>query len=331
MTKVDVGGEIRAVRRRRPRLRMPVPLAWIAVAPFACWAIVRLGGFEGGTPMIQLITATPYAAAGSLIALLVAAASRNRAVVSTAVVTCVIMAILVLPRAMPSTPTATGPTLRILTANLLYGRGDAATVVDLVRRLRPDALSTQELTPDAVLALDSAGLGELLPYRHLEEAFGASGSGIYSRHPLRKLPDFAPAGGHNMPRATLTLPGRRTVEIVDVHTLAPLRPDTPGWLADLAALPSAASSSATIRILAGDFNASLDHSALREVIGRGYADAADATGKGLHTTWPANRRFPPLITIDHVLFDERASAVSTSVHEVPRSDHRALFAELRLP
>src|SRR5690606_19927857 len=103
------------------------------------------------------------------------------------------------------------------------------------------------------------------------------------------------------PRVALTLPGRRVVEIVDVHTLAPLRPDTPDWLAGLAALPSAASSSATIRILAGDFNASLDHAALREVVNRGYVDAADATGKGLHPTWPANRRSPPLITIDHVL------------------------------
>ncbi|MFC0866243.1 endonuclease/exonuclease/phosphatase family protein [Sphaerimonospora cavernae] len=329
MTKVDVGGEIRTVQRRR--MRLPVPLAWIVIVPFAAWAVIRLAGLERGMLMFQLISGTPYVAAGSLFALLVAAASRSRAAMSAALATCALMAIIVLPRALPSAPTATGPTLRILTANLFYGQGDARTVVDLVRRLRADILNVQELTPEAVQALDAAGLGARLPYRHLEDAAGSSGSGIYSRHPLTRLPDFAPAGGHNMPRAALTLPGGRTVEVVDVHTLAPVHHNIAGWLADFSALPSVASSSATIRILAGDFNATLDHAALRAVIGRGYVDAADATGNGLRTTWPADQRHPPLITIDHVLFDERASAVRTSTHDVPGSDHRALFTELRLP
>jgi endonuclease/exonuclease/phosphatase (EEP) superfamily protein YafD len=91
-----------------------------------------------------------------------------------------------------------------------------------------------------------------------------------------------------------------------------------------------APSSDVIRILAGDFNASLDHSPLRDVIAGGYTDAGDATGTGLHPTWPADWRIPPMITIDHVLYDKRASAVTTSVHTVPGTDHRALFAELRL-
>lgn len=327
MTKVDVGGVIVAPPRRR--FRVSAPLAWIAVTPFAVWAAARVAGLDRIPPIVELMTGTPYVAAASLVAVLVAVASRRTVVIAVAVAASVLLAAVVLPRAAGSTPTATGPSLRILTVNLLFGHADAGRVTDLVRTLKPDVLNTQELTPRAVEALDAAGVGTLLPYQDLEDSFGASGSGIYSRYPLTEQPDFAPEGGHNMPRARLTLPSGQAVEIVDVHTVAPLGRDVATWTADLAALPSA--SPDVVRILAGDFNASLDHSALRAVIARGYADAADATGNGLSTTWPANRRFPPLITIDHVLYDQRASAVTTGVHAVSGTDHRAFFAELRLP
>ncbi|GLW97800.1 endonuclease/exonuclease/phosphatase family protein [Microtetraspora sp. NBRC 16547] len=326
MTQVDVGGVITAPQRRWRRV--PGPLAWIAVAPCAVWALVRLAGVDGPV-LTELITATPYVAGFSLFALLLALGSRRRVVAAVAAASSTLMAFMVLPRAFGDTPTATGPSLRILTINLFVGRGDAHTVVDLVRRLRPDVLNTQELEPRAVEALDAAGLGTLMPYSHLEPAYGASGSGIYSRYPLTKLPDFAPSSGHRMPYARFTLPSGQAVELVDVHTMAPLGPDVATWEEGLRSLPPAVPG--VVRVLAGDFNASLDHGSLRDVLGRGYLDAADATGAGLRTTWPANRRFPPLITIDHVLVDQRASAVDVNVHDVPGTDHRAVFAELRLP
>ncbi len=88
-----------------------------------------------------------------------------------------------------------------------------------------------------------------------------------------------------------------------------------------------------MRILAGDFNATLDHPELRAVIERGYTDAADAAGAGLRPTWPApprNRRALPL-TIDHVLVDRRVRVERVTVVRIPHSDHRAVIAELRLP
>jgi endonuclease/exonuclease/phosphatase family metal-dependent hydrolase len=38
-----------------------------------------------------------------------------------------------------------------------------------------------------------------------------------------------------------------------------------------------------------------------------------------------------LLAIDHVLTDRRCAVLSTSAHLLPGSDHRALYAELRLP
>ena len=102
------------------------------------------------------------------------------------------------------------------------------------------------------------------------------------------------------------------------------------WDRDLRSLP-AASPDGAITILAGDFNATLDHAELRRLIDTGYEDAAATVGDGLRPTWPQGRRFPPPVTIDHVLADERCGVRKVTVHTIPGTDHRAVFAELVLP
>ncbi|WP_327089615.1 endonuclease/exonuclease/phosphatase family protein [Nonomuraea sp. NBC_01738] len=315
------------IRKRRKISR--TALAWIAVTPFAAWAVARAAGLERGSLPTQLMTATPYAAAGSLVPLLIAALSRKRAATAVALLTTTALGMAVLPRAMGQAQAPATRPLRVLTVNLLFGRADARAVVDLVRRFQPDVLSTQELTPGAVEAMDEAGLKELMPHRVLEDEWSAGGSGLYSRHPLKPLWDVVPPLGHKMPGAIISLPGGRPIEVIDVHPYPPLGPQVINWNAAMDAFPSAGGE--TIRVLAGDFNASLDHAALRRLLGRGYKDAADQVGAGLIPTWPANKRIPPIITIDHVLVDERVAVKRVSVHTVPGTDHRAVFAELAVP
>ncbi len=324
-----VGGVIVTPERRRRRVS--AKLAWIAVAPFAAWAVARVAGLERGSFFSQIMTATPYAAAGSLGALLLAVLSRRRAAMVVAAATTAAFAVSVLPRVSPSAQAAaSGPTLRVLSTNLLFGRADADAVVELVRRLRPDVVSTQELTPSAVLELDDAGFKELMPYRVLHDEYSAAGSGLYARYPLTEMPGLFRVVGHNMPTASMTLPGGAQVQIVDVHTFPPLGRQSAAWTEGLRNLPSA-TSSGPYRLLVGDFNASLDHAEFRKVVERGYVDAGDVTGKGLVPTWPANKRVPPIITSDHVLADKRLSVTSFEVLDLPRTDHRAIFSELRLP
>ncbi|MEV2267426.1 endonuclease/exonuclease/phosphatase family protein [Nonomuraea africana] len=323
-----VGGTIVTPERRR----FPVKtLAWMAVSPFAVWAAARVGGLERGSLTTQLMTATPYAAAGSLIPLLVALAARNRAAAAVALVTSAALGFSVLPRAFGTADAAGGRPLKVLTINMLFGRADTDSIMDLVRRLDPDVLSTQELTPDAVERLDAAGLKDLMPHRVLEDEYTAGGSGLYAKHPLTALWNMVPATGHKMPAATLALPGGRPIQIVDVHPFPPLGPHVHDWNAALRALPPASAPADPVRVLAGDFNASLDHAALRGLLARGYKDAADEVGQGLVPTWPANKRIPPIITIDHVLVDSRAGVREVSVHTVPGTDHRAVFASLTVP
>jgi endonuclease/exonuclease/phosphatase (EEP) superfamily protein YafD len=120
------------------------------------------------------------------------------------------------------------------------------------------------------------------------------------------------------------------VDIVAVHTQPPLRRRIDLWDADLRSLP-AASPDGVVRILAGDFNATLDHAELRRLIDTGYEDAAATVGEGLKPTWPHGRRIPPPVTIDHVLADARCGVRDVTIHTIGGTDHRAVFAELVLP
>jgi endonuclease/exonuclease/phosphatase family metal-dependent hydrolase len=83
-------------------------------------------------------------------------------------------------------------------------------------------------------------------------------------------------------------------------------------------------------VLAGDFNATLDHAAFRRVLRLGYADAAQQTGNALDPTWglPGRRALFPL---DHVLVSGGCAVRAFSVRAIPRSDHRAVYAEIQLP
>lgn len=314
-----------APRRGRGRRRWA---SWLATAFLVAWAVMRTGGLESGSFLTQLMTLTPY---GAAFALLVAMAlvRRNRPAAVVALLASLLMAVQVLPRAFPAAgPPADGTPFRVLTINL-FGRADPRTVVDLVRRYQPDVFSALELTPRAVAALDEAGLTGLLPHRVLQPESGATGSGLYARHPLTELPDLFTPIGHNMPAAALTLPSGTRVEVVAVHPNPPLGRMVTEWNQAMRAFPPP--DREAIRVLAGDFNASLDHRAMRDLLDRGYLDAARQVGKGLVPTWPNGRAIPPLITIDHILADRRAGVTRAETVDVPRTDHRGVFAELRLP
>ncbi|SDH07505.1 Uncharacterized conserved protein YafD, endonuclease/exonuclease/phosphatase (EEP) superfamily [Nonomuraea jiangxiensis] len=316
------GVPVRGKRRRRW-------FGWTVVVLLALWAVIRAGGLETGSFLTQLMTLTPYGAGLAALTALLSLLRRNRPAALAAAAVCAVMVAIVVPRAFGAEqPAANGTPLRVLAINL-FGRGDAATVVDLVRRFDVDVFSALELRPDEVERLDAAGLTRLLPYQVLQPEFGATGSGIYARHPVTELTGLFTPIGHNMPAAAMTLPGGGKVEFVAVHPNPPLGRMTEEWNRALRALPSASPSA--IRVLAGDFNASLDHRALRDLLARGYVDAADQVGKSLIPTWPNFRPIPPIISIDHVLADRRVAVRRVEIVDVPRTDHRGVFADLRLP
>jgi endonuclease/exonuclease/phosphatase (EEP) superfamily protein YafD len=308
-------------------------VAWVLVAGCAGWAALRLLGLERGYPLVPLVAFTPFAAAAAVAVVVVVALLRQRAAALAAAVLAALLVVTVAPRALggPTAPDGPpGPALRVLSTNLQFGSGSAEAVVALARRTRADVVSVQELTPRGAERLEAAGIGELLPEQILQPGGRGAGIGLYSRIPL--TPAGAPGERRNpLVLAGVEVEGAPAVEIAAVHPPPPLnRSIMPAWRRDLRALPPA-TPDGPLRILAGDFNATLDHAELRRLLDTGYEDAAAEVGAGLRATWPEGRRLPPPVAIDHVLADRRCGVRAFSVHPIPGTDHRAVVAELVLP
>ncbi|MEV4058354.1 endonuclease/exonuclease/phosphatase family protein [Amycolatopsis sp. NPDC049688] len=310
-------------RRKNP---LVTGLLVVPVVPLAVLAALRLIGFDGDWYTLVALSLTPYAAAAGLLLGGVALALRRWWTGGVALVLAIALAVLVLPRLSASEQRDLhGKTLRVLSSNLLYGQADPKAVVDLVREQRIDVLNLVEMTPRVVDGLTAAGLFEALPYRVLHPAPGAFGSGIVSRFPLKEV-NLSGDSAAKQPGAEADLGDGVVVEIVAVHPISP-DVDTPQWEREIKDLSRPAGEHG-LRILAGDFNATLDHVAYRTILSRGYRDAAEERGEGLAPTWPSSF---PVVTIDHVAVDNRAAVLDYRVFDMPGSDHRAVFAEVRLP
>jgi len=310
-------------------------LVWPLVLPGLLWAVLRLAGWEYG-PLVQLLAFTPYVAAWTVVPLAVAVWSRRWWASGAALLAVVLLAVAVLPRAVPdgdrTATAADGVTVRVATANLLAGAADLTVLMELLRRERVDVLAMQEFTPTAEAELDRLGVGDLLPYRRADPEVGTTGSAVYARWPVTDDGVRRNLGGFAQSYGTVRPPGSGPVLVESAHPMAPFALHTlPSWRADLAGQPHP-DPQGPPRILAGDFNATLDHAALRRLIATGYVDAADATGDGLVGTWGPYSGSPiPPVTLDRVLVDDRIGVRSVTVHRVPGSDHRMVVAGLVLP
>ncbi len=221
--------------------------------------------------------------------------------------------------------------LRVLTVNVMGGAADAEALAATVAALEVDILVVQELTSGLMLRLALTGLADLLPQSQLEPREGSAGSGLWTRWPLTPLP---PVDGliAAAPRARIDPPGGPAVTVTVVHPVAPVADREHRWRQELGLIQSALAGTAGPQLAAGDFNASRDHAAFRALLRSGFVDCADAARQRPWPgfTWPADRRFPPLMRLDHVL----ASRPGVVVHEarivpVPGTDHQGMLAVLQ--
>jgi endonuclease/exonuclease/phosphatase (EEP) superfamily protein YafD len=223
------------------------------------------------------------------------------------------------------------PDLTVMTSNLEFGRGDAATVVRTVASDEVDVLVLEEVTPGGLTRLLGAGLADLLPHRVGVPLAGAAGTMVFSGYPLAAPAPFRLANGGLDIEVAAPAPFR----LLAVHTAQPLGGPSL-WRTDLTSVRRRALSAVDRgpTIAAGDFNATLDHEPLRAVLGTGLRDAAEQAGSGWQPTWPTRYRDTlaprPMLTIDHVLVSEDYRAIRTRTVSVPHTDHLALVAELRL-
>ena len=303
--------------------------------PWAVWAALRATGGERGFPLVPALAFTPYAAATSVLPLAAAVAVRSRVGALLAAAAGAVLAGAVRGnRGTPApAPPPGGQRLRIATVSLRKGLVPAGPVVELVRRHDVDLLAVQELTPEAEAHLRAAGLDRLLPHAHVLPARpgavpSASGA-VWSRRPPAARASVP--GEFEQPSVQVTAGAGPAVELVSVHSAPPATGPSSvrAWATDLAGLPAPVPE--VLRVLAGDFNATPDHAAWRELLRRGYVDAARATGRGSDWTWRPLRVRVPRMALDHVLVDPRIAVAACWFVPVHGSDHRSVVAELVLP
>lgn len=271
---------------------------------------------------------TPLLLAAPIIGGVVLALRRRWIGTVVALVTVVAGVAVEAPLFVASQRSSDGVSLVLLQANLRVGAADAADIVRRIHDERVDVVTLEELTPAELVSLSAAGIDALLPYRLVTPYPGGAGTGIFSRYPLRapvKHDEFR----FEVLSAAVVVPGAGALEVWAVHLLPPWPYPSGTWqreMTHLSALLHASAEGGAV-LASGDFNATLDHAQFRHLLRGGFHDAAEQVGAGYAPTYPTDRRFPPLLTLDHVLCRGLAPTAVRRV-PLPGSDHRGLLVHL---
>nr|WP_067659633.1 endonuclease/exonuclease/phosphatase family protein [Nocardia harenae] len=303
-------------------------LGWTAVLAGAAGVALHYSPFDARLPVLAAALA-PYLMLGAVLAALLFAGVRSWAGALVAVLVAGVAAWTQAPLFTGGAVTGSGPEFTVAQANLLFDGADPAAFVGAVREREVDLLTVNELTPAALDGLAAAGLDALLPHRYVSPGRTASGTGIWSRFPLTGTVEF---DGFvlNQLGATAEIPGAGPVAVFALHPVPPVY-GIDVWAGELERLRALVERAPADRpvVVGGDFNATHDHAQFRRWLTGRLRDAAEQSGAGLLRTYPADKRYPPLVGIDHILLaGGRAHGVETVA--LPGADHRALVARVRL-
>lgn len=313
-------------------------MGWALRGSLALLAVVLVGravALDGLAPaglawlVVPLLAVTAWACVGCAAVLAVAALLRRPTEVIAAAILLVLGLVLVVPRAVPApqpTPTEGGQ-VTVALLNLKTGLADAEQVVAAVRTHGVDVLVTQELTVTAATRLAEAGLPALLPHEELRPSGRIAGGSVHAAFPIDLLDD----GSSGTPDVVVRGPDGPW-ELRTLHPVPPIGPRlTALWSDALQGLPPPPGDRPGLVV--GDLNATLDHTALRDVLDRGWRDAAAEAGAGLRPTWnPIGVDTPgPPLTIDHVLVGPGIAVLDVAVVPIVGTDHHMVVAELSLP
>jgi endonuclease/exonuclease/phosphatase (EEP) superfamily protein YafD len=322
--------------RRRPTRRAVVETG--AVVGIGLLTVPDLLRIDRFTPFAQVVSFRPYVLVGvaALVLVLAGLSWRSRRLILPAVALLAVVAVgvaMTVPRTQAGPLPSGGRPLTVLTVNAMDGSADVAELAELIRGERPDLGALIEVGPWYRDRL--APLVEPLGYR-LVTATGTDADGVtdvfgVSALVAAHLGDVTTTVDTSTPFPIVTIEGGglSAARFVAFHAVAPRPTDVFQWGSDLGGLARYCGEG-TPTIVAGDFNATWDHSALRDATA-GCSDAAVQRGEGLVATWPTWLPDWFGAQIDHVLVTPPIAAEDFAVREIAGSDHRAVVVRLRVP
>lgn len=218
-------------------------------------------------------------------------------------------------------------TFRLMSLNMYDGGADSRKVAQ--RAERADIVILVEATPGALQDLKPFGWDERFPYSLGDPKDGFTNTAVYSRFPLSHS-ELIGNTSFQQWETTVRIPKIGSLRLMAVH---PCNPYCGGdrWTAEHQVLHEAVNDNLDQPlVVAGDFNAVDDHGPMQSLRRLGMKSATDVAGAGWLPTYPADKPYPPLLPIDHVLINEEVTARSVTSFGITGTDHRGLFATLAL-
>lgn len=218
-----------------------------------------------------------------------------------------------------------GPEFTLLSQNVYKGEVDVGQLTEAAATV--DVVVLAETTTDFLAALQTPAWDREFPYAVGDRSGAPADTTVFSRFPLSQSSPF----GHSdftQWVTTVAVPGRTPVRLVAAH---PCNPYCGRGLfaSDHALLEGTVRANLDAPlVVAGDLNATDDHAPLVRLREDGMRSATDLLGAGWVPTWPANRAFPPLLPIDHVLVNDRLTATSLRTVRLQGTDHLGLVVTL---
>jgi endonuclease/exonuclease/phosphatase (EEP) superfamily protein YafD len=305
----------------------------LLAAPLVCAGclVCRWQPFDA-PPLIAAAALSPVVVVPAALATLAAGILR-RPRTALAGLACVLAACAVLvahrPAAQPGGPATV---ITVATANLYFRNPVPGNALEAVLSRRPDLIAFQEVSPEVADRLRADAPPAGYRWAVLRPRWGSTGLAVLSRHPVVDE-QLLSVGRQPFLRVDVDVNGTM-VSLLNVHIEAPVsRAAAARWRAQLGAVREIIGSLPPRPIVvAGDFNATVDHRPFRRLLSPALRDVAQQRGSRWLATWPVGRTgIPPLIQLDHVLLSSELSTTALDAWDVPGSDHKLLVTSVGVP
>ncbi|RYZ25911.1 MAG: endonuclease/exonuclease/phosphatase family protein, partial [Propionibacteriaceae bacterium] len=229
------------------------------------------------------------------------------------------------PFFVPDHRPVVGPSFTLYAQNVRLGEADTVRLAEIATGA--DVVVLSETTQPFLARLQTPAWGARFPYAVGDLSGSPSDTTVFSRFPLSDAHVLAGSTGTQWVM-TLGVPGRAPLRLVGAHPCNPYCVGG-GFARDHAVLEQTVrANDSEPLVVAGDLNAIDDHAPLLRLRADGLRSATDLVGAGWVPTYPADRAFPPLLPIDHVLVNDRLTATGLRTVRLPGSDHLGLLATL---
>ncbi|MFF0343980.1 endonuclease/exonuclease/phosphatase family protein [Kribbella sp. NPDC004875] len=219
--------------------------------------------------------------------------------------------------------------LTVMVANVLGGGAHAADVAQVIRDRKPDLVSLPEAQVDVREEIRAQLQDQQYKGFTVQPSRAApSATSVLVSAALGDV-TFASEPGTTFGNIVVTGGNLGAIRLIAYHGYPPLPDAVTTWKHDLQKVRQWCTEEPPT-VVAGDFNATVDHADFRQALGGYCRSVGPSVGDGLQGTWPADQPVVLRTQIDHVVVSRRFEPGRFTTYPVQGTDHRAVVATVAL-